>query len=103
MVTEGEVEMVAPLFKTQDGKPFWWAVKLKDTTSVFALHRNWIALYGGLKPGDHVRYVVSKAKLDQGGTQGITREGHLLFDELRKIEEEKPVDERRADRWKKLR
>ena len=100
---EGEVEAVTPLYKTQDGKVFWWAVKLKGTPGVFALHRNWIGLYGGLKPGDQVRYIVSKAKLGNNGTQGVSREGHLLFDELRKVEKEKPIDERRAERWKKSR
>ena len=75
---EGEVERVLPLWKTQDGTPFWWAVKLKGREDVFALHQNWIAFHGELKPGDRVRYVVS-----------ITRMGEdLLFDKLRKIEEE---------------
>lgn len=75
---KGEIEKVETLFRTQDGTPSWWAVRLKGRPEEFALHQNWMALHGDLNPGDRVRYVVSKAKL----------EGCLLFEQLRKLEEE---------------
>ena len=86
---EGEVERVLPLFKTQDGTTFSWAVKLKGREAVFAIHQNWFALYGSLKPGDRVRYVVSKAKLGED----------LLFDKLRKVEKEAGFEEEVAEAY----
>jgi len=88
-MTEGTVESVKPLFRDVSGYPFWWEVKLKERPEPFALHRNWFALFGDLNPGEKVEYEVSKAKLDEDGSQGIDREGRLLFDKLRKIEKER--------------
>jgi len=90
---EGEVEKVEPLFMDVGGHRFWWEVKLKGRPESFALHRKWFALFGDLNPGDRVRYVISKAKLGKDGSQRIDRKGWLLFEKLRRVEEEKPLEE----------
>lgn len=92
-MSEGIVECVQVLWKGQDEIPCWWMVKLTDVKEAFALHRNWLNLHGDLNPGDKVEYEASKAKIEEC----------LLFNKLRKIEEEKPLEKRRTDKWKKLR
>jgi len=84
---EAEVEQVSPLWETQDGTTVWWSVKLKGREELFALHNNWFALFGTLKPGDKVRYAVSRGKL------GVGLEGLLPFCKLRKVEERRALEE----------
>ncbi|MFQ6077115.1 MAG: hypothetical protein ACE5Z5_13460 [Candidatus Bathyarchaeia archaeon] len=90
---EAEVEQVSPLWKAQDGTTVWWTVKLKGQEALFALHNNWFALFGTLKPGDKVRYEVSKAKLGKDVSQGVDQEGLLLFKKLRRVEEGGALEE----------
>jgi len=89
MEVKGEIEKVEPLFRDVAGNSFWYLVKLKGRPEEFALHKNYFAFFGKLEAGDKVEYVISKAKLGPDGSQGIDRKGYLLFDKLRKIEQEK--------------
>lgn len=84
---EAEVEQVSPLREVQDRTIVWWTVKLKGREELFALHNNWFALFDTLKPGDKVRYTVSRAKL------GVGQEGLLLFYKLRRVEERRALEE----------
>jgi len=92
-MNEGEVERVLPLFKSQDGAVFWWAIKLKGQENVFALNQNWFALHRALNVGDKVEYIISKAKLGYDGSQAVDREGYFLFDKLRRTKGEKTLEE----------
>ena len=93
MGVKGEIEKIEPLWKAQNATVFWHLVKLKDRPEEFALHMNWFASFGKLEPNDKVEYVISKAKLDHTGTQGINKKGYLLFNSLRKVEEKKTLEE----------
>lgn len=88
------VASVKPLVEARDGAVIWWEVKLDGFKEPFALHMNYFASYKqSLKPGDQVEYVVSNVKLGFDGTQGVDREGWLLFEKLRKLEEKKSLEE----------
>lgn len=90
----GVVESVKPLVKARSGTVIWREVRLKGVEKPFALHMNWFVYYGEtLKPGDKVEYILSKAKLDKDGSQGVDREGWLLFDRLRKVKREAKLEE----------
>ena len=97
MGVKGEIEKVEPLWKAQNGFVYWHLVKLRGRPEEFALHQNWFAFYGDLKPGEKVEYTLSKAQLGAGGTQGINKKGHLLFEKLRKIEPKKEELEVKLD------
>ena len=103
MGVKGEIEKVSPLFKAQNRTVYWHLVKLKDRPEEFALHQNFFGFYGDLKAGDKVEFELSKAKLGKDGSQGVNKKGYLLFDKLRKIETEKPLEEKRAEKWRKSR
>ncbi len=80
---EAIVESFTALFKTDNGTPFWYEVRLKGINQPFALHVN----AGKLRVGERVRFIRSKAQLGPSGSQGINRKGWLLFDKLERVED----------------
>jgi hypothetical protein len=81
---ESVIEAFRSLGENTEGEVAWYGLRLKGEPEEYALHRNWVAAYGSLKPGERVAYEASSSRLPGEGNGG---KGWPLFRSLRKVKE----------------
>ena len=64
---EGTVEYFKPIdIEEITGRPIWFRVKFQEDEQEYALHINWVNVYGELKEGDKVTYEPSNIGFKEG-------------------------------------